>query len=176
MATPLANDNAGECSCRACARRAGGWRIFIGGVPAPSASCPALQPPLTASCFLCAEVRVVFSAAPVFHMFLGTHHLLTNVQKSRRHRARCGHHRRVRLVGGGGVEPRDAFEGRAPQRRCRERLDGRLEEVAKAVGGGYCRLQMPLRLALAVRGTAPGHRLGALERGGGGGGLPMHHL
>ena len=27
------------------------------------------------------------------------------------------------------------------------------EEVAKAVGGGYCRLQMPLRPALAVRGS-----------------------
>ena len=25
-----------------------------------------------------------------------------------------------------------------------------VEEVAEAVGGGYCRLQMPLRLALAV--------------------------
>ena len=37
--------------------------------------------------------------------------------------------------------------------------------VAKAVGGGYCRLQMPLRLAVAVRGTVAGHGLGALERG-----------
>ena len=43
---------------------------------------------------------------------------------------------------------------------------GRLEKVAKAVGGGYCRLQMPLSLALAVRGTVAGHRLGALEEGG----------
>ena len=34
----------------------------------------------------------------------------------------------------------------------RRRLDRQLEEVAKAVGGGYCRLQMPLRLALAVTG------------------------
>ena len=55
------------------------------------------------------------------------------------------------------------------------RFDRRLEAVAKAVGGGYCRLQMPLRLALGVRGTAAGHRPGALE---GGGGylrpLPMH--
>ena len=42
----------------------------------------------------------------------------------------------------------------------------RLEEVAKAVGGGYCRLQMPLKLAFAVRGTVAGHRLGALEEGG----------
>ena len=41
-----------------------------------------------------------------------------------------------------------------------------MEEVAKAVGGGYFRLQMPLRLALGVRGTAAGRRLGALERGG----------
>ena len=31
------------------------------------------------------------------------------------------------------------------------------------VGGGYCRLQMPLRLALAVRKTVAGHKLGALE-------------
>ena len=46
-----------------------------------------------------------------------------------------------------------------------------LEEVVKAVGGGYCRLQMPLKLALGVRGTVAGHRLGALE-GGAGGGLP----
>ena len=40
------------------------------------------------------------------------------------------------------------------------RLGRRLEKVAKAVGGGYCRLQMPLSLALAVRGTVAGHRLG----------------
>ena len=45
----------------------------------------------------------------------------------------------------------------------------RLEQVAKAVGGGYCRLQMPLRLALGVRGTVAGHGLVALEGGGGGG-------
>ena len=63
---------------------------------------------------------------------------------------------------------RDAAE---PQRRPRKRLDRRLEEVAKAVGGGYCRLQMPLRLAFAVRETVAGHGLGALE-GGGGGTLP----
>ena len=31
-----------------------------------------------------------------------------------------------------------------------EALDRRLEEVAKAVGSGYCRLQLPLRPALAV--------------------------
>ena len=49
-------------------------------------------------------------------------------------------------------------------------------EVAKAVGGGYCRLQMPLKLAFAVSGTVAGHGLCAL-RGGGGGvppPLPMH--
>ena len=40
-----------------------------------------------------------------------------------------------------------------------------MEEVAKAVGGGYCRLQMPLKLALGVRETVAGHRLGALEGG-----------
>ena len=58
--------------------------------------------------------------------------------------------------------------GKGPRRPPQKRLDGRLEEVAKAAGGGYCRLQMPLKLALAVRGTVAGHRLGALEEGGGG--------
>ena len=46
--------------------------------------------------------------------------------------------------------PKVALEGKVPQRRPQKRLDRRLEEVAKAVGGGYCRLQMPLKLALAV--------------------------
>ena len=58
---------------------------------------------------------------------------------------------------------RDALEGNRPQRRPQRRLGRRLEEVVKAVGGGYCRLQMPLKLALAIRGTVAGHRLGALE-------------
>ena len=62
--------------------------------------------------------------------------------------------------------PGDAEEGKGPQKR----VDRRLEEVAQAIGGGYCRLQMPLILALAValavRETASGHRLGALEGGG----------
>ena len=44
---------------------------------------------------------------------------------------------------------------------------GQAEEVAKAAGGGYCRLAMPLSLALAVRETAAGRRTGALEGGGG---------
>ena len=72
---------------------------------------------------------------------------------------------------------RGALEGKGTQRRPWKRLDRRLEEVAKAVGGGYCRLQMPLRLALAVREMVAGHRLGALEGGGGGGAtspLSMH--
>ena len=38
---------------------------------------------------------------------------------------------------------RDALEAKGPQRRPQRRSDRRLEEVAKAVGGGYCRLQMP---------------------------------
>ena len=63
--------------------------------------------------------------------------------------------------GGGG---RDALEGKGPQRRP---VDRRLEEVAKAVGGGYCRLQMTLKPALGVREMVAGHRLGALEGGGG---------
>ena len=32
---------------------------------------------------------------------------------------------------------RDALEGNGPQGRPQRRLDRRLEEVAKAVGGGY---------------------------------------
>ena len=66
--------------------------------------------------------------------------------------------------GGGG-----ALEGKGPQRPPQERLGPRLEVVAKAVGGGYCRLRMPLKPALGVRGTVAGHRLGALEGWGGGG-------
>ena len=51
--------------------------------------------------------------------------------------------------------------------RPQKQLDMRLEEVLKAVGDGYCRLQIPLKLALGVRGTVAGRRLGALEVGGG---------
>ena len=47
--------------------------------------------------------------------------------------------------------PRDAFDWKGPQMWSPKRLDRRLEEVAKAVGGGYCRLQLSLRLSLAVR-------------------------
>ena len=61
---------------------------------------------------------------------------------------------------------RDALEGKGPWRQPRERSDRWLEEVAEAVGGGYCRLQMPLKLAPAVRETVAGHRLGALDGGG----------
>ena len=62
---------------------------------------------------------------------------------------------------------RVALEGKGLHRRPQQRLDRRLEEVAQAVGGGCCRLQMPLGLALGVRETVAGHRLGALEGGGG---------
>ena len=71
--------------------------------------------------------------------------------------------------GGGG---RDALKGKGPQRRVQRRLDKWLEEVAKAVGGGYCRLQMPLRLAFGVRGTVAGHRVWGGCPGGGRGGSP----
>ena len=87
-----------------------------------------------------------------------------------------GRGEKVLRVGGGGVEPpeggrdRDALQGKGAQSWPQRRLDRRLEEVAEAVGGGYCRVQMPLRLALGVRGTVAGHRLGALE--GEGGNLP----
>ena len=62
--------------------------------------------------------------------------------------------------------PRDALEGKGPQRRPQRRLDRRLEGVAKAVGGGFCRLKMLLKPAFVVRETVAGHRLGALEGGG----------
>ena len=63
------------------------------------------------------------------------------------------------------MEDRDASEGKEPWTQPQKRLGRRLEEVTKAVGGGYCRLQMPLKLALGVRETVAGHRLGALEGG-----------
>ena len=71
--------------------------------------------------------------------------------------------------------PRDAPAVKGPRRQPQKRLDRRLQEGAKAVGGGYCRLQMPLKLALAVRETVAGHRLGA-PRGmeGASPSLPMH--
>ena len=56
-----------------------------------------------------------------------------------------------------------ALEGKGPQWRFNQRL----EEVATAVGGDYCRLQTPLKLPLAVSETVAGHRLGVLEGGGG---------
>ena len=71
-------------------------------------------------------------------------------------------------VGGGrGAGGMAALEEEGPQRRPQRRLGRRLEEVAKAVGGGYCRLQMPLKPALGVKETVAGHRPGALEGWGG---------
>ena len=78
-------------------------------------------------------------------------------------------HRRRGLCPGFKGPSRVASEGKQPQGRSRKRLDRRLEEVAEAVGGGYCRLRMPLQLALGVRETVARRRLGALEGGGGGG-------
>ena len=71
--------------------------------------------------------------------------------------------------GGGGLT-RVALEGEGPQRRPQKRLDRRFEEVARAVGGGYCRLPMRLNMAFAVTETVAAHGLGFLE--GGGGDLP----
>ena len=96
--------------------------------------------------------RVCFPDAPVV--------VATKPQKGDTETGKQRQHGRVR----------EALEGKGPQKR----VGRRLEEVAKAVGGGYCRLQMPLRLALGVRGTVAGHRLGALEGGGVPPPLPMH--
>ena len=49
------------------------------------------------------------------------------------------------------LEVAPGMHWKGPRRWPQKRLGRRLEEVAEAVGGGYCRLQMPLRLALAVR-------------------------
>ena len=89
-------------------------------------------------------------------------------------------------VGGGGGQG-DPLSCRSPSERMGRgggggciRREGASEAAPAAVGqadgggcqsgwaGGYCRLQMPLRPALGVRGTVAGHRLGALEEGGGG--------
>ena len=77
----------------------------------------------------------------------------------------CGR-RSVRRRGGWG-RVRDALEAKAPPRQPQQPLDKRLEEVFKAVAGGYRGRDMPSKLALAVRETVAGHRLGALEGGGG---------
>ena len=81
-------------------------------------------------------------------------------------------------LGGGGGEgvlgggpPRGALAGKGPQRPPGRRLDRRLEDVAEAAGGGYCPLQVPLRLALGARETVAGRS--ALE-GGVPPPLPMH--
>ena len=73
-----------------------------------------------------------------------------------------------------GLWGRDASSGKGPQRWPQKRLDRGLEAAAKAVGGGYCWLQMPLSLALAATETVAE----AGRPAGGGGGapprLPMH--
>ena len=71
-----------------------------------------------------------------------------------------------------GCISREGTSERRPQRR----LGRRLEEGAKAVGAGYCRLQMPLKPALSVRKTVAEHRLGALEVGGGGAPRPFQFI
>ena len=60
---------------------------------------------------------------------------------------------------------RDALEGKAPRRRPQKRLDRRLEGVAKAVGGGYCRFQMRIETGTCHQGDVAGYGLGALEAG-----------
>ena len=62
--------------------------------------------------------------------------------------------------------PRDALERKGPHRRPPAAVRQAVGGGCRGGWGGYCRLQMPLRLALGVRGTVAGHRLGALEGGG----------
>ena len=57
----------------------------------------------------------------------------------------------------------NALEGKGPRRWPQRWLDRRLEDVAKAVRGSYCWLQMPWKLALGIRETV----VGALDVGGG---------
>ena len=123
--------------------------------PPPSQPCPTPGERQTQQCttVLCLRVRGGGGGAP-----------WASRCDSGYARARTPSNRRQLQCRGSGVR-RDAFEGRGPQRRPQRRLGRRLEEVALAVGGGYCRLQMPLRLALGVRGAVAGRRLSALGEG-----------
>ena len=76
------------------------------------------------------------------------------------------------LGGWAGRLGRDALVGNGPWRLPQKRLDRRLEEIAKAVGGSCCQKQMPLKPALGVRETVAGHRLGGGGTEGGRGYLP----
>ena len=81
-------------------------------------------------------------------------------------------HRLGALEGGGGGQGgfrRDGTSEAAPE-AVRSAVGG----GSKAVRGGFCQLQMPVKLAVAVRETVAGHRLGALERGGVPPPLSMH--
>ena len=59
----------------------------------------------------------------------------------------------------------DTLEGKGPQRRPQKPLARRLEEVAKAVGGGYCRLHIPFEPGTCRQGDMAWHRQGALDGG-----------
>ena len=65
-----------------------------------------------------------------------------------------------------GLTPADQHSPQAP----RDCWAGGWRGLSKRLGGGYFRLQMPLKPAPGVRGTVAGHRLGGPE--GGGRGLP----
>ena len=52
--------------------------------------------------------------------------------------------------------PRDAFEGKGFKSGFQRRLGRRFEDVGKAVLGGYCRVQRPLKLAVGVAKTTGG--------------------
>ena len=73
--------------------------------------------------------------------------------------------RSMTTPGGGG--PLSRCEGGGECIRSEGTSEAAPEAVRQAVGGGYGRLQVPLRLAVAVRETVAGHRLGALKGGGG---------
>ena len=59
-----------------------------------------------------------------------------------------------------GAVGRDALEGKGVSKAVPKAVRQAVEGVAKAVGGGYCRLPLALRMAVAVRETVAGHRLG----------------
>ena len=81
--------------------------------------------------------------------------------------AECKRSAMAASIGGGGEGAGSCIGRKGTSEAAQKRFDRWWKEVAKAVGGGYCRLQMPLKPALAITGTVAGRSLGALQGGGG---------